>query len=285
MLTINKIPMKKIIVPIDFSEYSEYALRTAAKLAKKNKAEILALHMLEMSDALLTKSDTQQQQKAIFFLKLVEQRFTTFLDKPYLKDITVIPIIKHFKVFSEVNDVAKENDVDLIVMGSHGSSGFKEFFIGSNTERVVRNADIPVLVVKNDITTIDFGTVVFATNFDEENVRPYLNASKMFNVLGTKLILLYVNLPNEHFRSSVEIEKQIAEFLLIADGNLDRIDDVAYQADYSVEQGVINYSNKVGADLIAIPTHGRKGVSHFFTGSIGEDIANHSSLPVITFKI
>jgi len=277
--------MKKIIVPIDFSEYSEYALRTAAKLAKKNNSEILALHMLEMSDALLTKTDTQQQQKAIFFLKLVEQRFNTFLDKPYLKDIPVIPIIKHFKVFSEVNDVAKENDVDLIVMGSHGSSGFKEFFVGSNTERVVRNADIPVLVVKHDVATIDFGTVVFATNFDEENVRPYLNASKMFDVLGTKLILLYVNLPNEHFKSSVEIEKQIAEFLLVADGNLDKMDDVAYQADYSVEQGVINYSNKVGADLIAIPTHGRKGVSHFFTGSIGEDIANHSSLPVITFKI
>ncbi len=277
--------MKKIIVPIDFSEYSEYALRTAAKLAKKNKSEILALHMLEMSETLLTKTDSQQQQKAIFFLKLVEQRFTTFLDKPYLKGITVIPIIKHFKVFSEVNDVARENDADLIVMGSHGSSGFKEFFVGSNTERVVRNADIPVLVVKHDVATIDFGTVVFATNFDEENVRPYRDATKMFDVLGTKLILLYVNLPNEHFKSSVEIEKQIAEFLLVADGNLERIDDVAYQADYSVEQGVINYSNKVGADLIAIPTHGRKGVSHFFTGSIGEDIANHSSLPVITFKI
>jgi len=277
--------MKKIIVPIDFSEYSEYALRTAAKLAVKHNVEILALHMLEMSDTLLTKTDSEQQQKAIFFLKLVEQKFTTFLEKAYLKDIKVIPIIKHFKVFSEVNDVAKENDADLIVMGSHGTSGFKEFFVGSNTERVVRNADIPVLVVKHDISTIDFGTVVFATNFEEENVRPYLNASKMFNVLGTKLILLYVNLPNEHFKSSVEIERRIAEFLLVADGNLDRIDDVAYQADYSVEQGVINYSNKVGADLIAIPTHGRKGVSHFFTGSIGEDIANHSSLPVITFKI
>ena len=277
--------MKKIIVPVDFSEYSEFALRTAAKLAVKHNAEILALHMLEMSEALLTKTDSQQQQKSIFFLKMVEQRFASFLDKTYLKGIKVIPIIKHFKVFSEVNDVAKENEADLIVMGSHGSSGFKEFFVGSNTERVVRNADIPVLVVKQDVTTIDFGTVVFATNFDEENVRPYLNATKMFNVLGTKLILLYVNLPNEHFKSSVEIEKRIAEFLLVADGNLDRIDDVAYQADYSVEQGVINYSNKVGADLIAIPTHGRNGISHFFTGSIGEDIANHSSLPVITFKI
>lgn len=277
--------MKKIIVPIDFSEHSEYALRTAAKLAKKYDSEVLALHMLEMSDVLLTKSDSEQQQKAIFFLKLVEKKFKTFLNKAYLEDVKVTPIVKHFKVFSEVNDAAKENDADLIVMGSHGASGVKEFFVGSNTERVVRNADIPVLVVKDDIANIDFGTVVFATDFDEENVRPYLNASKMFDVLGTKLKLLYVNLPNEHFKSSVEIEKRIAEFLLTADGNLDRINDVAYQADYSVEQGVINYSNKVGADLIAIPTHGRKGISHFFTGSIGEDLANHSSLPVITFKI
>ncbi len=277
--------MKKIIVPLDFSKYSEYALRTAAKLAKKNDAEILALHMLELSDVLLTKSDNEQQQKAVFFLKMVEQKFETFLDKDYLKGLKVIPIVKHFKVFSEVNDVAEENDADLIIMGSHGTSGFKDFFVGSNTERVVRNADIPVLVVKNDIANVDFGTVVFATDFDKENIRPYLNATKMFDKLGTKLMLLYVNLPNENFKSTVEIEKRIADFLITADGNLDRINDVSYQADYSVEQGIINYSNKVGADLIAIPTHGRKGVSHFFAGSIGEDIANHSPLPVITFKI
>jgi nucleotide-binding universal stress UspA family protein len=61
--------------------------------------------------------------------------------------------------------------------------------------------------------------------------------------------------------------------------------DVHYISDYTVERGVINFSNTIGADLIAIPTHGRKGLSHFFEGSIGEDIANHSALPVITFKI
>jgi len=277
--------MKKIIVPIDFSEHSEYALKTAAKLAKKTNAELLVLHMLEMSDVILTKSDSEQQQKTVFFLKLVEQRFETFLDKDYLKDVNVTPIVKHFKVFSEVNDVAKEHDASLIVMGSHGTSGFKEFFVGSNTERVVRNSEIPVLVIKNEIKDINFSTAVFATSFEEENVRPYLNATSMFKSLGTKLILLYVNLPNEHFKSSVEIEKKIAEFLITADGNLDRINDVAYQADYTVEQGVINYANKVGADIIAIPTHGRKGISHFFAGSIGEDIANHSPLPVMTFMI
>ena len=143
--------MKKIIVPIDFSDHSEYALKAAAKLARRNKADLLVLHMLEMSDIMLTASDDLQDQKAVFFFKLAEQKFENFLKKDYLEGLTVIPIVKHFKVFSEVNDVAKKHDADLIVMGSHGSSGMKEFFVGSNTERVVRHAEIPVLVVKKDI--------------------------------------------------------------------------------------------------------------------------------------
>ena len=277
--------MKKIIVPIDFSEHSEYALKTAAQLAKKYSAELLALHMLEMSDIMLTASEGEQYQKAVFFLKLAEQKFETFLAKPYLQDIKVIPIVKHFKVFSEVNDVAQEEDADLIIMGSHGVSGLKEFFVGSNTERVVRNAEIPVLVVKHELTNASFDQVLFATNFDEENVEAYLKATRLFDKLGSKLKLVYVNLPNEHFKSSTEIENKISEFLMTANGNLDKLKDVAYHADYTVEQGILNYAEKIGADLIAIPTHGRKGVTHFFAGSIGEDIANHSKRPVITFRI
>ena len=260
--------MKKIIVPIDFSEHSEFALKTAAQLAKKYNAELLALHMLEMSDIMLTASEGEQYQKAVFFLKLAEQKFETFLEKPYLKDVKVVPIVKHFKVFSEVNDVALEEDADLIVMGSHGASGLKEFFVGSNTERVVRNAEIPVLVVKHELANVKFDTVLFATNFDEENVEPYLKADRLFEKLGSNLKLVYVNLPNEHFKSSAEIENKISSFLMTANGNLDKLNTVGYHADYTVEQGILNYANKIGADLIAIPTHGRKGVTHFFAGSI-----------------
>ena len=61
--------------------------------------------------------------------------------------------------------------------------------------------------------------------------------------------------------------------------------EVKIYNDYTVEKGVLNYSERVSADLIGIPTHGRRGLSHFFMGSIGEDIANHSEAPVITFKI
>ncbi|HMQ45022.1 MAG TPA: universal stress protein [Mariniflexile sp.] len=277
--------MKKIIVPIDFSEHSEYALKTAAKLAKKNNAEVLALHMLEMSDIMLTASDGLQYEKAVYFYKLSEQKFEKFLDKDYLKGVKVTPIIKHFKVFSEVNEVAKIHDADIIVMGSQGTSGAKEFFIGSNTERVVRNSEIPVLVVKNQVKDVNFEVVVFACDFSEETIKPYINAVNMFNKIGSKMYVVYVNLPNERFLTSAEMERNVVNFFTKALGNLDKMETVHYVADYTAEEGIINFSNKIGADLIAVPTHGKKGLAHFFEGSVGEDVANHAALPVMTFKI
>ena len=277
--------MKKIIIPIDFSEHSEYALKTAAKLAKKNKAELLALHMLEMSDIMLSASDGLQNQKAAFFLQLAEQKFDDFLKKDYLEGLKVTPIIKHFKVFSEVNDVAFKHDADLIVMGSHGANGVAEFFVGSNTERVVRNAKIPVLVVKNDLSDVNFDVIAFACDFSEKSIKPYLDAVKMFSNVKTKLYLVHVNLPNDRFINSLEIEKKAVNFLTKAEHSLDKMKDVHFVSDYTVEDGVLNCANKIGADLIIVPTHGRKGLANFFEGSIGEDVANHSTLPVMTFKI
>lgn len=277
--------MQKIIVPIDFSEHSEYALKTAAALAKKHDAELLVLHMLEMSDVMLTVTDDMQNQKAVFFYRLAEQRFEEFLQKDYLKDVKVTPIVKHFKVFSEVNDIAKKHDADLIVMGSHGASGAKEFFVGSNTERVVRFSDIPVLVVKNRVIDTNFDIVVLACNFEEESIKSYKKAVKLFEDMGSKLYMIYVNLPNDRFKNSIEIERQVVNFFTKADGNLDKMTDVHYVSDYTVEDGILNFSNKIGADLVAVTTHGRKGLAHFFQGSISEDVANHATLPVMTFKI
>ena len=277
--------MNKIIVPIDFSEHSEYALEAAVKLAKNGDTEILALHMLEISDAVLNKTDSEQQQKAIFFLRLAEKRFNEFLDKPYLKNVNITPIVKHFKVFSEVNDVALEHNADLIIMGSHGSSGLSEIFVGSNTEKVVRHADIPVLVLKHKFEKDNFKDVVFASDFSSKSVAVYLKASKLFKALNAKLHLLYVNLPSDRFKSTNEIDEIVATFLMTADGNLDNLQHINFVSDYTVEKGVLNFANKIGADLIAVATHGRTGITHFFEGSISEDIANHAILPVMTFKL
>ncbi|WP_299107161.1 universal stress protein [uncultured Winogradskyella sp.] len=277
--------MEKIIVPIDFSEHSEFALEAAASLAQKFGSELIVLHMLELSNAIISSASDTLSQEAVFYLKLAEQKFEGFLDKPYLENIKLTPIVKHFKVWSEVNDVATEHNASLIIMGSQGASGLKEVLIGSNTEKVVRHSDVPVLVIKHNPILLDFENVVFACDFSEEAVDPYLNAKTTLDKLGAKMHLVYVNSPDGNFKSSSEIDKKVADFLKKADGNLDSLNTVNVVSDYSIEKGILNFANVIGADLIAVATHGRKGLSHFFEGSVSEDIANHSTLPVMTFKI
>ncbi|WP_299365621.1 universal stress protein [Winogradskyella sp.] len=277
--------MKKIIVPIDFSEHSEFALEAAANLAQKYGSELFVLHMLELSNAILVSDENSINEEAVFYLKLAEQKFEAFLNKPYLDGIKITPIVKHFKVWSEVNEVANKYDANLIVMGSHGASGVKEVLVGSNTEKVVRHADVPVLVIKHNPILLDFENGVFASDFSEEAITPYLNARVTFKKLGAKMHLVYVNAPDGNFKSSTEIDKRVSLFLKKADGDLDNLDSVHIVSDYSIEKGILNFANNIGADLIAVATHGRKGLAHFFEGSISEDIANHSTLPVMTFKI
>lgn len=277
--------MKKIIVPIDFSIHSEYALKTAALIAKKNNAELYVLHMLDLQDITLSESENYQQEKAMFFLKLAEKKFKEFLKKDYLEDVKVFPVINHYKVFSQVNSIAEEVGADIIIMGSHGVSGLKEFFIGSNTEKVIRYSNIPVLVIKNEMLNTDFSDVVVATNFSEKSIPAFKRMLKALDFLNAQKHILYVNLPNEDFKTTPEMESMANNFLMKAEGNTDRMINVNYVCARSVEKGILNFSNAVGADLISVITHGRKGLSHIFAGSIAEDIANHSTLPIITLKI
>jgi len=97
--------------------------------------------------------------------------------------------------------------------------------------------------------------------------------------------LLYINTPYDDFKSTDEINKKIEGFLNKVDGNLDRKKHITIRNDYSIEKGILSYGERQKVDLIVVPTHGRKGLSHFFAGSIGEDIVNHSILPIMTFKI
>jgi nucleotide-binding universal stress UspA family protein len=278
--------MKKILVPVDFSNHSEYAMEVAANLAKKHNAEIIALHMMGMSDSIVPKNQSKKMFEGIYYMKLAEKGFKELLNKEYLTGIKVTDTVYNYRNFNELNDVARDNNIDLIIMGSHGSSGLSEVFVGSNTEKVVRHSDIPVLVIKYQVKDFKINNAVFACDFTSENIDAYHKAMELFRKLKAKVTLLYVNLPGQQYRSTKEMEDRVRTFLSEADnGNLDRFKDVAYYNDYEVEDGIFNYSNQYGVDAIALPTHGRRGISHFFSGSISEDLVNHSKIPVITFKI
>lgn len=278
--------MKRILVPTDFSENALQALKVAAQLARKYNAKLYLLHMLGISQAIIGKDEASEGAEAIYYMKLVKRRFEELKSQEYLKGLEVEEIVQNYKIFSEVNDVAHEHGIDLVVMGSHGTGMVNDFFVGSNTEKVVRSSDFPVLVIKKDRPDFKMDKVVFACDFDMENIHAYRRAMHLFNNFGSEVHLLYVNLPNQNFLNSSEMEERVKNFIAEADnGDLANLEKVTYHSDYTIENGIYNFSNKVDADLIAIPTHGRQGISHFFMGSIGEDLANHAELPVITFKI
>lgn len=275
--------MKKIIVPVDFSLHSENALRTAAFFAKKYQSEITVVHMLELSGAVVSVSDAYLHEQTVFELKLAEKKFEDFLEKPYLEEIKIKPVIQHYKNFANLHKVAEEENADLIIMSSHGVTGFKEIFVGSNTEVVVRNSTIPVLVIKGLPIANEFKKAVFASDFSDDFISPYRQAKLILDVFDCDLELLYVNTPGAKFKTTKEKQEIIERFLSkVGDDDTPKVVEVA---DYRIEDGILAYAQSNNSDLIVMPTHGKHGIEHFLEGSIAEDVTNHAALPVLTIKI
>ena len=277
--------MKKILVPTDFSEQANNALEVAAEIAKKYGSEIYLLHMLELPvglvDAGLIEGTHNDIPEALYFMKLAHNRFEEVKDKAFLKDIPVYETVLFKETFEGIKEVAQKNDCDLIVMGSHGSSGIKEVFIGSNTEKVVRNSDIPVLVIKEKKPILETQDFIFASDFVPHVKNSFIEATKFADAIGAKMHLVYINTANK-FKTSEYLDKKMKKFLEGVEFTNYTLN--VYNAE-SIEKGILKFATQKKADLIGISTHGRKGLAHFLNGSVSEDLVNHSKKPVITFKI
>ena len=276
--------MKKILVPTDFSEEAENALKVAAQLAQKFNAEIFLLHLIELPvDGANPVGEARSNDlpEALFFMKLAKKRFDDLFSRPYLKGIPVHDIVEINKAFDGIMEASKKHGCDFIVMGSQGASGFREMFIGSNTEKVVRTSDIPVLVVKNEHPSFEVHNFIFATNLEttgRKTLQKVINLAKTFEA---RLHLVYINTANE-FITSDDCDKKLKKYM---EGvAFDNYEFHVFNDD-TVEQGILNFAKKIKADIMGIATHGRKGLSHFFNGSISEDLVNHANSPVVTFKL
>ena len=272
--------MKKILVPVDFSEHSEYALEVAAQIAKERHMEICVLHMIGLSESILSKNEVEEYKEAQYYMKLAKKRFRPFLDKEYLKGLKLFQLVQNYKIFSEINAIVKELDIDLVVMGSHGLSRVRDAFVGSNTEKVVRTCDVPVLVIKQRRPKFEISTLVFAWNFKDEIIETFSKVKRFAHFFSATVHPIFINTPSIKFLSNTSIEEKLVYYK----ERFDIKEEVVVYNDTSIENGILNYAKKIGAEAVAIPTHGRKGISHFLKGSIGESMANHAKIPIITFK-
>lgn len=143
------ISLKRILVPTDFSEHSRKAMLYGAELAKKFHSELHLLHAIEMTplmygEVACVAPETESEIEASAQTQL--DRLLTDADA----DLTIVRTVQHGHPFVETIRYAKENDVGLIILGTHGRGAIAHMFLGSVAERVVRKAPCPVLTVRDE---------------------------------------------------------------------------------------------------------------------------------------
>jgi len=148
-----ELEIKKVLVPIDFSDYSKNSLRYAVNFAKQFNAEIYLIYVLE---PVIYPPDFSMGQIAIPSINAEwDERAREELEnlaKTEIPDgINVKTILKNGKPFLEIIDTASEENIDLIIIATHGHSGVEHILFGSTAEKVVRKAPCPVLTLREPV--------------------------------------------------------------------------------------------------------------------------------------
>jgi nucleotide-binding universal stress UspA family protein len=281
--------MTKILVPFDFSEQAQNALNFSTAIADKfDYVHIEVLHVMETptSTTMGTMGGGEMMpdmENQIFFIELMNRRKVQIeeLKAKYAdSNFTFSANIKLGNAFKGISESINEENPDLVIMGSKGSSGVEEVLIGSNTEKVVRTAICPVITIKSAVDPKDLKKIVFASDFREDNVEIADGMKRLQHLLGAELYFVVINTPG-NFETSRESIKRIRVFANKFD--FSNVTAEIYNSS-SEETGIIEFAEDVNADLIAMITHGRTGFLHLITGSIAEDVVNHATRPVWTFK-
>ncbi|MGB1042399.1 MAG: universal stress protein [Tenacibaculum sp.] len=275
--------MKKILVPTDFSKPSEYALKLAAKIANEPDSEVHLLHMIELPSGIIDMGAGSNFSipESMLYIRKVRDKLLDYKKLYFSDNKNIKHAIRFQDPFEGIRDYAKKNEIDLITMGSKGHTDLEEMLIGSNTEKTVRNSEIPVLVTKKDDGDFTPNNFVFASSFKPEKKQVFSNFLSFAQKFNSKIHLLKINTPQK-FENTQETRTKIKDF--IEKHNLKNYSINVYN-DSSVEKGILNFSNEVNADVIALATHGRSGLSHIFNGSITKNLSKSSIRPMLTLKV
>lgn len=277
--------MQKILVPTDFSPLASYATSAAIQIARKTNAEVILLHVVEMPGASfsVTGQQVNSNEFDLYTMKLIAKSkddLVKVVNAHSKDDIKLVNSLHVGNAYQAISKVITDQDVDLVVMGSHGASGWEETFVGSNAEKVVRRSSCPVLVVKQEFDLNEINNIIFAADFNEDShIIDRVKATQ--EILGAKLHLVKINTPanfiSDHTRKLAM--QQFAEKNQLQDYTINVYNDK------QEENGIIQFAEEVDADLIALGTHGRTGLQHLLSGSVAEGVVNHSKRPVWTCKI
>jgi nucleotide-binding universal stress UspA family protein len=276
--------MKKILVPCDFSKPAINAYRFALDIAAKANGTVHLLHVIELPvlhDSLLMPVLNFEQELLKELKEKAESEFKKITEKYALEEVKVFLKVIYGAPSKMILQHAKDESIDLIVMGSHGANGLRELFFGSNAEKIVRNSPVPVLVLKHYYKG-HVKNIVFPNDLETENQEGLIAKVKALqNFFKAHLHLVWINTPVNFTSDTVTHERlnAFAKRFTLKDYTIHVFNHP------NEDDGIIRFTKLIKGDLIAMGTHGRKGIAHLINGSMAEDVVNHAESPIWTYAL
>lgn len=271
--------MKKILVPIDFSADSVNALEHAISFANIIEADVRMIHVKRSKNFEMPfyfkDFDLVVGKSLDDFMNILIEKY-----KGQLKTKLDYKI-REGNVFKEITNQAKYDDAYLIIMGTHGASGFEELMIGSNAFRVVSNAPCPIITIRNGFEHKELKNVVMPIDFSKETRQKVPFVTELARFFGATVHVIGVA-----EISSVDITSKINTYCTQVEEYL-KEKGVKCTKEVLVGSNItditIEYGKKVNAELITIMTDQLTNAA-FWLGPYAQQMVNHSPIPVLSIR-
>ncbi len=276
--------MKKILIPCDFSKPAIQAFNFALEVAKQSKGSIHLVYVIELpvlNDTLLMPTLNFEADFLKDLKEKSEKRFKKLIDKHSGSGVKITFDTLFGSTFTSILDVIEKQSFDLIILGSHGASGLREIIIGSNAEKIVRFSPVPVIVVKKYLNQ-PIKNIVFPNSLEIEGQEDLVMKVKaMQNFFQAHLHIVWINTITGFTNDTITNERldAFAKRFMLKNYSLHIFNHI------DQEEGIRAFNRLVKGDLIAMATHGRKGLNHILSGSVAEDVVNHTTTPVWTYHL
>ncbi|MEZ4825210.1 MAG: universal stress protein [Bacteroidia bacterium] len=272
--------MRKILVPTDFSDCAGYALDTAVKLAEKFGSELHIYHRADIDPGFDENSPQHDSVESFAMLQYIRKKYYKIREHYRSSNLRIITTFSAGDLVKTVTDYVNAEHIDMIVMGSSGATGLKEMVMGSQTQKIVRNAHCPVLVVKHPAETVVFKNIVFASDFSEQAKKPFEKLLEFARRYGAHIHLLNVAAYPKFTATENDLDRMKAFEKMCWTLPC----TVHGRGDVDLEMGVTHFAREVHADLVSIAHFGKEPLKRVFTGSLTENLVNHLEIPVLTIN-
>lgn len=271
--------MRTILSPTDFSLCARYATDAAAQLARRLDAQLHLLHCMNLPDGWDNWNEQQRGMRPEVQQEVTNARLELQDLSNTYPDLEVKATVCGGPLPQSVAGYVDQSAADLVVMGSHGASGKNEYFIGSNTQKVVREVHCPVLVVKEPLDKIDFGKVVFASSFHQKEREAFLRFKEFVKPFVPEIHLVEIHTSSFFDPPYILSRQAMDEFKGLCAPF--RCETHVFR-NFSVDRGVRAFAENIGAGLIGISNHHRHPLRRMLSGSNVEALVNHSDTPVLS---